>query len=534
MKPVEFLRFLWTQLTSMRTALVLLFALMIAAVPGSLGPKILPQRPNNPVLVREWIAARPELGAVFDRLGLFDVYGSPWFASIYLLLLVSLVGCIVPRIAVYARAVRAMPPGVPKRLDKLAERASGPTRLSASDALDAGERWLVARRYRVRRQGNELSGEIGYLRELGNLAFHVSILGVLAGIAVSSLFGYKGSVIAMEGSAFSNTLSQYDDFAAGAFFKASALPPFTLWVDKFDVSFERGSVQHGAARQFQVTGRLAGPAEESRPTILEVNTPVILGSSMVNLIGHGYAPIVTVTDPSGAVAYSGPVVFLPQDGNFTSLGVIKAPDARPQRLAFDSIFVPSQSTASGVGPRSTFPDADNPTLWGTVWAAPPKVETGRPENVYSLDKTEFTQVMDGAVPASFRLAVGASYTVPDGSKITFDSWKRWTKLQVSSTPGLPIVYGSIGVAVLALMLSLFGKPRRIFARVTDADGVRSVDVGGLDRAESRAGLGDAVAGLADAMGASVSVTGVSGEPALGSRGTKSQLTLAGEQLEESE
>ena len=99
MKPVEFLRFLWTQLTSMRTALVLLFALMIAAVPGSLGPKILPQRPNNPVLVREWIAARPELGAVFDRLGLFDVYGSPWFASIYLLLLVSLVGCIVPRIA---------------------------------------------------------------------------------------------------------------------------------------------------------------------------------------------------------------------------------------------------------------------------------------------------------------------------------------------------------------------------------------------------------------------------------------------------
>ena len=534
MKPVEFLRFLWTQLTSMRTALVLLFALMIAAVPGSLGPKILPQRPNNPVLVREWIAARPELGAVFDRLGLFDVYGSPWFASIYLLLLVSLVGCIVPRIAVYARAVRAMPPGVPKRLDKLAERASGPTRLSASDALDAGERWLVARRYRVRRQGNELSGEIGYLRELGNLAFHVSILGVLAGIAVSSLFGYKGSVIAVEGSAFSNTLSQYDDFSAGALFKASALPPFTLWVDKFDVSFERGSVQHGAARQFQVTGRLAGPAEEPRPTILEVNTPVILGSSMVNLIGHGYAPIVTVTDPSGAVAYSGPVVFLPQDGNFTSLGVIKAPDARPQRLAFDSIFVPNQSTASGVQVRGRRSRTRTIRPCGHGLDRPPKAETGRPENVYSLDKTEFTQVMDGAVPASFRLAVGASYTVPDGSKITFDSWKRWTKLQVSSTPGLPIVYGSIGVAVLALMLSLFGKPRRIFARVTDADGVRSVDVGGLDRAESRAGLGDAVAGLADAMGASVSVTGVSGEPALGSRGTKSQLTLAGEQLEESE
>ena len=49
----------------------------------------------------------------------------------------------------------------------------------------------------------------------------------------------------------------------------------------------------------------------------------------MHLIGHGYAPEVTVKDAEGNVAFSGPVVFLPQDGNFTSVGAIKAPDARP-------------------------------------------------------------------------------------------------------------------------------------------------------------------------------------------------------------
>lgn len=503
MSAPELARFVWTQLTSMRTALVLLFALILAAIPGSLGPKVLPQRPTNPILVREWMAAHPALAPVFDRLGLFDVYGSPWFASIYLLLMVSLVGCIVPRIAQYARAVRAMPPGTPRRLDRLPVHVAGPSVLSASAALDAGERWLLDHRYRVRRQGAELSGERGYLRELGNLVFHVSILGVLAGVAISSLFGFKGSVIVTEGSAFSNALSQYDDFAAGAAFDTAALPAFTVWLDDFDVAFERGAVQRGAARVFQAHARVALGAADPVATTLEVNHPIVAGSTMVNLIGHGYAPVVTVTDAHGDVAFSGPVVFLPQDGNFLSLGVIKAPDARPQRVAFEGVFVPTQSTASGVGPVSTFPDLDAPALWGTAWEGEPKAETGRPENVYSLDKTGLTQVMDGAAPASFRLAEGQTYKLPDGTALTFDGVRRWTKLQVSSTPGLPVVYGFVGLGVLALGLSLFVRPRRLFARVLDAEADaegEGAEVGGLDRADARGGLGDDVAGLAAALG----------------------------------
>ena len=52
------------------------------------------------------------LTPVYEKLGLFDVYGSVWFSAIYLLLMVSLVGCIVPRLRIYWRAFRAAPPRV--------------------------------------------------------------------------------------------------------------------------------------------------------------------------------------------------------------------------------------------------------------------------------------------------------------------------------------------------------------------------------------------------------------------------------------
>ena len=47
---------------------------------------------------------------------------------------------------------------------------------------------------------------------------------------------------------------------------------------------------------------------------------------------------IAVRDGDGNVAFSGPVVFLPQDGNYTSYGVIKVPDARPYRLAFEAWY----------------------------------------------------------------------------------------------------------------------------------------------------------------------------------------------------
>ncbi|HEX6400671.1 MAG TPA: cytochrome c biogenesis protein ResB, partial [Actinomycetota bacterium] len=62
----------WRSLRSMRTALVLLLMLAAGAVIGSL----LPQIPNTPRAVGQWLDRHEVLGPLFLRAGFFDVYGS--------------------------------------------------------------------------------------------------------------------------------------------------------------------------------------------------------------------------------------------------------------------------------------------------------------------------------------------------------------------------------------------------------------------------------------------------------------------------
>ncbi|HET9303820.1 MAG TPA: cytochrome c biogenesis protein ResB, partial [Propionibacteriaceae bacterium] len=179
------LRYLWTQLTSMRTALILLFALALAAIPGSL----VPQRRISPVRVTDFITEHPTLGPIYDKLGLFNVYASSWFSAIYLLLFVSLVGCIIPRIGVYAKALRARPPKTPRNLARLPAYAASETVDSDHEVLDRAATALRQRHYRVDVHDDSVAAERGYLREAGNLVFHISLVFVLIGVAIGALFG---------------------------------------------------------------------------------------------------------------------------------------------------------------------------------------------------------------------------------------------------------------------------------------------------------------------------------------------------------
>ena len=491
------LRFGWTQLTSMRTALVLLFGLALAAIPGSL----VPQSKISPVRVADFIAEHPTLCAVYDKIGMFHVYTYPWFSAIYLLLFISLVGCIVPRAALYAKALRARPPLTPRNLSRLPAYARAEV-ADGSQLVERAAQLLRRQRYRVEVRGSSLAAERGYLREAGNLIFHVSLVFLLLGVAIGSLFGFRGTSVVVVGQGFSNNLTQYDDFSAGASFTDSQLAPFSVTVKDFQVKFETGSVQRGAARLFkadvEVTDR---PGATPRAVSLEVNKPLRIGGTTVHLIGHGYAPLVTIKDGDGNVAFSGPVVFLPQDGNFSSAGAIKAPDARPERLAFEGFFLPT-AVVDSQGPHSVFPDALNPALLVNAWYGPPKAETGVPENVYSLDTRGLTRFTDAnGEPLRIALRTGDGVRLPNGKgSIQLDGWTRWVKLQVGSTPGVSICLAAIASAVAGLCLSLFVRPRRVWIRVrTPGPGPSVVEVGGLDRADARAGLTEDVAEFAASL-----------------------------------
>ncbi len=190
------LRFIWTQLTSMRTALLLLLLLVVAAVPGSL----FPQRPAGPAIVQDYIDDNPILGQWLDRFQMFDVYSSVWFSAIYLLLFVSLIGCVAPRAVKHYRALRSAPPRTPRRLSRLPEygrvalESSGP---APAEAVEQAAKYLRKRGYRVEVReepdgGASVGAERGYVREIGNIVFHLSLIEVLVFMATGSLLSYRG------------------------------------------------------------------------------------------------------------------------------------------------------------------------------------------------------------------------------------------------------------------------------------------------------------------------------------------------------
>ena len=484
--PRELGRWAWRQLTSMRTALVLLFLLALAAVPGS----IIPQRDIDAIAVSRWQRAHPELTPVYESLGLFSVYDSVWFSAIYILLMVSLVGCILPRTRIYWRGMRARPPRAPRNLARLPESRTFAVAEDPDAALARAASVLRRRRYRVDTVegtgtgGGEVAAERGFLREAGNLLFHVSLLVVLVGFALGSLYGYKGGVIVVNGQGFSNSLSQYDDFAPGGLFAPDDLEPFAFTVEDFTVSFLESGAQAGMPTDFSAdvtyTEEPGGPVQQHE---LAVNHPLQLDGGSVFLVGHGYAPLVTVRDGEGEVAYQGPAVFLPQDSSFASFGVVKVPDALPEQLGFEGLFLPTYGFTMEAGPYSRFPDALDPVLSLLPYRGDLGLDTGEPQSVYQLDK-DGLEVMEREDGSDFRLdiALGQTKQLPDGAgSITFDGVERWVKLQISDTPGKLIALGGVLLAILGLLGSLFIRPRRAWVRVRHDAGRTVVELAGLDR-----------------------------------------------------
>ncbi|MFJ6279906.1 MULTISPECIES: cytochrome c biogenesis protein ResB [Arthrobacter] len=538
------LRWVWTQLTSMRTALFLLLLLAVAAVPGSL----FPQRPANPAVVTQYIRDNPETGPVLDWFQLFDVYSSVWFSAIYLLLFISLIGCVVPRAIAHGRAWRSRPPRTPRRLTRMPVHGAfilpagpdgqpggqeGGRPASAGAAVVDAASVLKKRGYRVDvrdESGTQPSvgAERGFLKELGNLVFHVSLIGVLISVAVGGLFGYRGQKILVEGETFVNTLVGYDSFTPGTNFSEDNLDPYSITLEKFDVQFDRQLTHYGQPIDFTATMTTrSAPGEEPERQILKVNEPLTIGGTSVYLVGNGYAPVVTVTDGEGNIAHQGPVVSIPQDGLFTSLMVLKVPDAQPDQLGFVGFFLPTAAIDENGVSFSRDPDPFLPQLNLNSYYGDLGLDDGEPQNVYVLDTDTLTELNSrNSEAGGIVLDAGETVELPDGKgSITFDGLRRYAALDITHDPAElgALLFSSLALA--GLSASLFIGRRRIWVRAgTTDDGRISVEYGLLARGEDHrlAGEGAAVEKLlrdrwlADSAEDNENETAHAGAPATGS------------------
>lgn len=496
-----YLRFFWRQLTSMRTALLLLLLLAIAAIPGSL----VPQRSADPNGVIQFRDTNPELFGVLDTLQVFDTYTSVWFSSIYLLLFVSLIGCVIPRTRHHLQALRTAPPKTPARLERLAGFTStGIADWSAEGGIEEARKLLKRQGYRTRLHSSgaerSVSAERGYLRETGNLVFHSALVGILVTVGVGGGFGYTGQKIVVEGQSLTNVLAGYDTFNPGRFFTPDDLVPYSLKLDEFTAVYEeenRGAYGMPIDYTAAVTTRL--PGDEPREQRVKVNEPLAIGETNVYLLGNGYAPWVTVRDGDGNVAFSQPVVFRPQDSNLTSVGVIKVPDALPEQLGMIGFFYPTQCDRT-LCPEQLFSvhaDLLDPTLTLEVYTGDLGLDAGVAQSEYSLDPSGLTQVAGrDADSPGLLLKLGDTVELPDGlGSVELVSAPRFAAFDIHHDPTQAWVLAFSILILGGLLTGLFVPRRRVWVKAVQAEGGTRFEYAGLARGEDP-GLDDAVADLA--------------------------------------
>lgn len=460
----------WRWLTSMRTALMLLFLLALAAVPGSL----LPQRPLSQTAVATYFGDHPLLAPFLDRLGLFDVFAAPWFAAIYLLLFMSLIGCLVPRTWGHIRALRTAPPKAPSRLSRLPRHAEVVTELPPEQALDIAEEELRVARYRVVRKDGALSAERGLLKETGNIIFHMSLLAVLISLLIGKLWSYEGSILVQEGDGFCNGFQQFDNYSAGPMIDGTDLTPLCVNLLDFKARYEPNLTP--ASFTGDITYSRTPGAPEERATI-GINSPLRVDGARLYLTGRGFAPTFSITLPNGTELTDISAPFLPTDtSTMLSEGVLKLPDLGEgqDQLAVQGVFFPTAQDLGGGLLTSVDPRPLNPAVAIVVYAGSLGLDSGIPQNVFTLDPDRIARGQLVRV-GSANLLPGESLDLPDGTAITFTGFKEFAALQLNRNPSqIAVLISALGM-LGGLLLTLLVRRRRVFVRVGDS----VLEIGGL-------------------------------------------------------
>ncbi|MCU1685983.1 MAG: resB [Amycolatopsis sp.] len=506
-RVLAFLRNTWRGLTSMRTALVLLFLLALGALPGAL----LPQRALNGPKTDAFIASHGWWGTLLDKLEFFTVYSSIWFSAIYLLLMISLVGCLVPRLVDYVRAIGAKPVLTPRNLSRMPHYHRAVVKDSPDEVMAAANARLSRWRHTEREEtgSRSLSAERGYLRETGNLIFHFSMLGLIIFFALGKMFGYSGQVIVQaDGSQFCNAgILGYDSFDAGLRVDGTQLDPWCVKINDFKAQYtENGEpIQYESSIDYQSGDDLK--TGTWRPYDLKVNSPLRTAGDRVYLLGNGFSPKFTVTYPNGEqrsmATQWAPVdqtTLLSQGATkFEPPGITDEAVRRTKELAVTGVFAPSAfihaNILTSAGPQLTLPAVAVNVMRGDLGT-----DNGQGQSIFSVDQS---MVADGRLKQVARqnLFVGQTITLDDKTQIRFDGVQRWVSLQISHDPTQDFVLFFAITMLIGLGGSLLFKRRRVWVRVIPAEdpaGGTVVEIGGLARTD-QAGYGEEFGRIAEQL-----------------------------------
>src|SRR6266542_3528606 len=438
------LALVWRTLRSMRTALVLLLLLGVAAVAGSLVPQVGTSNARILAMCRD----HPLRADIYDKLGLFDVFGSWWFTLIYTLLLISLAACLFPRTRAMVRNIRSRP--------------------QPSRELDG------MRHYAVR----PVAAEKGLAREAGSLLFHWSFFLILVGMVWGKGTGFTGQAVIVEGQTWTEAAANYDGrINEGRFTDDGDHSGVRIHVDDFTATYR---VPSGIPEDVVTNADLYDASGGYVRTVdIRVNHPAEIDGVKFYQFGYGWAPVVDVRQGGEPIA-SGPVVCTqgPPPPGVSALQlpwncVVKLPTLTPQVGIRFELWPDSRGLYGLLQTGRAMPMLTQfaPVMTYTAYRGDLRAELV--QNATVLDTMGMRRWKQGVIGA------GETKDLGSGLTISFPDLRQYTVLEVKRDRGLWIMFLAALLILVGLLPALYSSRRKLWV-TAQPDGRGSVlKVGGF-------------------------------------------------------
>jgi cytochrome c biogenesis protein len=459
----------WRSLRSMRTALGLLLILALASVAGSLVPQVGTADARIAAIFRD----HPLRAAIYDRIGLFDVFGSWWFTLIYTLLLVSLVACVIPRTRALIRNARTRPKPT-RELEAMRHFAVLMVPEPPERAIASADRVLRRRLFRVRSSANGdgrpawAAADKGLAREAGSLLFHWSFLLILVGIVWGKGTGFTGQAVIVEGQTWTEAHASYDGQIREGRFFGEDHSGIGIKLDRFDATYR---IPSGIPKDFVSTVELFRPdGTPAGRTEVRVNHPAELDGVKIYQFGFGWAPVIRV-ERDGEPLVSGPTVCTqrppPEGVGALQLPwdcVVKLPSLRPQVGVRFQLWPDIRGLNALITKGQPMPmlGAFSPVLTYTAYRGDLRSDLALPSS--QLDTSAMRPFAQGA------LGAGKTVELGDGVTVSFPDLRRYSVFEVKRDRGLGILLAAAILILVGLLPALYTSRRKVWVTAEPVPG----------------------------------------------------------------
>jgi len=432
---------LWHFFTSVKLTVILLLSLAVTSIIGTL----IKQNATQDFYIR---AYGEYFYRLFSLLDIIDMYHSWWFQLLLILLTINIVVCSIDRLSATWKII--FPQNPPFKIDRF-RKLSNKEKFSVKrnpDELKQLFEPMVARTYRYNRSetaedGVYLFAEKGRWTRLGVYIVHLSVVLLLFGGLVGSFFGFEGFVNIPEGEAVDSIRVR----------KTGQIKPlgFEIKCDDFDLSF----YPNGMPKEYRSTLTILDQKQAVLTKDIIVNDP--LRYKGINIFQSSYGKmalepvqakeahtpppaeedirLVFTSQESGMVyrlkARVGQPLDIPEGvGQFVIMEYSQAADFMGQNIgeAYIAAFTPSQGEPQKVILPLKFPNFDKMRRGKMVISVEPQHQADAP----------------------------AAQNAPE---------RYYTGLQVTSDPGVGLVYAGFIIMIIGCFITFFMSHQRLCVEI---------------------------------------------------------------------